>query len=99
MNELFSGWWFALLRLAANWRLMLVAALGVVVAATLLAVGPIYALSMSDLGLRHRLERGLAQPRDQVAYLEYGGLRIGDAVDVSRIDVMRQITRARSGWL
>lgn len=99
MNELFSGWWFALLRLAANWRLMLVAALGVVVAATLLAVGPIYALSMSDLGLRHRLERGLAEPRDQVAYLEYGGLRIGDAVDVSRIDVMRQITRARAGWL
>lgn len=78
---------------------MLVAALGVVVAATLLAVGPIYALSMSDLGLRHRLERGLDQPRDQVAYLEYGGLRIGDAVDASRVDVMSQITRARVGWL
>jgi len=99
VNELFAGWQFALLRLVANWRLMLVAAIGVVVAATLLAVAPIYAQSMSDLGLRFRLERGLAEPEDRVAWIAVDRLRLGDPVDRERRTAIDNITKERVAWL
>ncbi len=99
MNELLAGWWFALLRLRASWRLMAVAALGVVVAATLLAVAPIYAQSMSDLGLRFRLERGLPTASDRATWLEVDHLLIGDPVDVQTREAIDRVTAARVGWL
>ncbi len=99
MGDLFAGWRFALQRLTANWRLMLVAAAGVLVAATLLAATPIYAASMTDLGLHFRLERQLPRPADRVGYLEVGRLLLGDPVDRARRDALTRIAEARVGWL
>jgi hypothetical protein len=99
VGELFIGWRFALRRMLAGWRLMAVAAVGVVVAATLLAASPIYANSMSDLGLRFRLDRGLDEPRERVAFVEVDGLRLNDGVDRARRDAIDAISEERVGWI
>jgi hypothetical protein len=99
MTDLLAGWRFALRRLSAGWRFMLVSALGVVVAATLLAVTPIYATAMSDLGLSFRLARELPDPQDRLAHIVVGGLRFGSATDRAAIEVMDRITEARVTWL
>ena len=97
--DLFAGWRFALQRLRAGWRFMLVAAVGVLVAATLLAAAPIYTTTMSDLGLQFRLNRGLDEPRDQVVVAGVFGLAIGDPADAARRDALAIITEARLGNL
>ena len=99
MGELFVGWRFGLQRLRANWRLMLVAAVGVLVAATLLAATPIYAAAMTDLGLHFRLDRQLLRPIDRIAYIEVDRLLLGDPVDRARRDALTRIAAARVGWL
>ena len=78
---------------------MLVAAVGVLVAATLLAAAPIYTTTMSDLGLQFRLDKGLDEPRDQVVSVGVFGLAIGDPVDQARRDALAVITEARLGHL
>ena len=83
----------------AGWRLMAVAAVGVVVAATLLAASPIYANAMSDLGLRFSLDRGLDEPRERVAFIEVNGLRLNDGVDQSRREAIDAISQERIGWI
>jgi len=99
MHDLFAGWRFALRRLHAGWRFMLVAAIGVIVAASLLAAAPIYANTMSDLGLQFRLGRGLEKPVDQVIQATVYNLAIGDPVDLERRDVLVTVTAARLGQL
>ena len=99
VGDLFAGWRFGLQRLVANWRLMLVAAVGVLVAATLLAATPIYAAAMTDLGLHFRLDRQLATPADRVAYIEVDRLLLGDSVDRARRDALTRVAEARVGWL
>ena len=99
MGELFVGWRLGLHRLAANWRLMLVAAAGILVAATLLAATPIYATAMTNLGLRFRLERQLPAPADRLAFIEVDRLVLGSPVDRARRDALVRIAEARVGWL
>ena len=99
MRDLFAGWRFALQRLRAGWRFMLVAAVGVAVAATLLAAAPIYAQTMSDLGLRFRLERGLDEPKDQVLSAQIIRMAIGDPGDLARREALAEVTAARIGDL
>ncbi|MDA1148193.1 MAG: FtsX-like permease family protein [Chloroflexi bacterium] len=99
VRDLFAGWRFALQRLRAGWRFMLVAAIGVLVAATLLAAAPIYATTMSDLGLRFRLDRGLDEPRDEVVAAEVFALALGDPADAARRDALGTVTAARIGHL
>ena len=78
---------------------MLVAAVGVLVAATLLAAAPIYTTTMSDLGLQFRLSRGLDEPRDQIVAANLIGLAIGDPTDNARRDALVVVTEARLGNL
>lgn len=78
---------------------MLVAAIGVLVAASLLAAAPIYASTMSDLGLQFRLSRGLDSTRDEVVYATVHRLAIGDPVDLERRDALVRLTEARIGYL
>jgi ABC-type lipoprotein release transport system permease subunit len=99
VRDLFVGWRFALGRLRAGWRFMLVAAVGVLVAATLLAAAPIYTNTMSDLGLQFRLDRGLDDERDQTVLAEVFGLAIGDPADQARRDALDVVTQARLGNL
>jgi len=99
VSDLFAGWRFALQRLRAGWRFMLIAAIGVLVAATLLAAAPTYTTTMSNLGLQFRLERGLDEPRDQIISAEVFSLRVGNPVDEQRREALDQVTEARLGHL
>ena len=99
MVELFAGWRFAFQRLRAGWRLMLVAAVGVLVAATLLAAVPIYAGAMTDLGLRFRLQRSLAQAGDTFASISVDRLPLSSPADRARRDALDSVANARVGWL
>jgi ABC-type lipoprotein release transport system permease subunit len=78
---------------------MLVAAIGVLVAATLLAAAPIYATTMSNLGLQFRLDRGLDEPREQIVSANVFGLTAGDPADSARRDALDVVTAARLGNL
>lgn len=51
VGSLVPVWQLVLRRSLANWRMLTTLALGIVVAATLLASAPIYARAMADLGL------------------------------------------------
>ena len=99
MTDLFAGWRFAMRRLRAGWRFMSVAAVGVLVAATLLAITPIYASTMSDMGLRFRLDDQLSNVGARLTYIEVDQLRLGDPVDRETARAMDEITEARLGWL
>ena len=99
MGQLFAGWRFALRRFRASWWLMLLVGVGALLATTLLAAAPIYAQSLSDIGLRFRLDRGLDEPGDGVAFVSAEGLRLGDAVARAQRDGIDAITAARVGWL
>jgi len=95
VRDLFAGWRFALRRLQSGWRFMLVAAVGVLVAATLLAAAPIYTTTMSDLGLQFRLDRGLDEARDQIVRASVFGLATGDPADAARRDALDEVSEAR----
>ncbi|MCA9851393.1 MAG: hypothetical protein KC461_12215, partial [Dehalococcoidia bacterium] len=99
MTDFLAGWRFALRRLRAGWRFMLVAAVGVLVAATLLAITPIYASAMSDLGLSFRLGRELPTTEERLTYLSAEGNRFGDPTSQRALEAMDAITRERIGWL
>ena len=99
VRDLFAGWRFALGRLRAGWRFMLVAAVGVLVAATLLAAAPIYTTTMSNLGLQFRLDRGLDEPRDQIVAARVFSLAAGDPADRARRDALDVVSEARLGNL
>lgn len=98
MTDFLAGWRFALRRLRAGWRFMLVAAVGVLVAATLLAITPIYASAMSDLGLSFRLGRELPTVEERLTYLGAEGMRFGDASGQTALEAMDAITEARVAW-
>ncbi len=51
LNRFGPSWQIITQRAAANWRLLGVLALGILIAATLLAAAPVYARTMGDLGL------------------------------------------------
>ena len=99
MGELFSVWRFALRRFAANWPLMLLVGAGALLATTLLAAAPIYTDTMSDIGLRFRLERELDAPRERVIGLYADRLRLGDPVQLAQTRAFAEITEARVGWM
>ena len=99
MGELFSIWRFALRRFAANWPLMLLVGAGALLATTLLAAAPIYTDTMSDIGLRFRLERELDEPRDRAISLYAERLRLGDPVQLAQTRAFAAVTEARVGWM
>lgn len=99
VDELYAGWRLAVRRLAVRWRLMVVAGVGILLAASLLAAGPLYTDAMSDLGLRFRLDRGLDLPREQTVSATIEGLLAGDPTDRARAEALDAVTQARIGWL
>ena len=99
MGELFSIWQFALRRFAASWPLMLLLAVGALLATTLLATAPIYTDAMSDVGLRYRLDRELDRPRERVPDLSVDRLRLADPVQLAQTRAFEAVTEARVGWL
>ena len=99
VKELFSGWRYAWSNFLSNWQFLSVVGIGVLVASILLAVGPIYASAMTDLGLRYRLNTGLETTREQIARSDTYLLQINDAADSAMRDTIDVITAERIGWL
>ena len=97
MDELFAGWRFVFPRARSTWRLLTVSAVGMLVAAVLLAAVPLYSNALSSLGLQFRLERALEdRPLNTVTV---DRLLPGDAVDVARRRAIDTAFDARVGWL
>ncbi len=97
MDELFAGWRFVFPRARSTWRLLTITAVGVLVAAVLLAAVPLYSNALSSLGLQFRLERALEdRPLNTVTVYR---LLLGDAVDVARRRAIDTAFDARVGWL
>ena len=97
MDELFAGWRLVPPRLRSSWRLLSVTAVGVLVAAALLAAVPLYSSALSELGLRFRLQRGLGESRLNSVAVEQ--LFLGDAADLARRRSIDAVFDARVGWL
>ncbi len=97
MSELLAGWRFVSHRLLSNWRLLLVTASGVIVAATLLAASPIYSSAMADLGLRFRLARALED--EPLHWVAADGLALGTPAGIAGRQAIDAIFEARAGWL
>jgi len=69
MRSILAVWRLVVRRSLANWRLVATLALGVVVAATLLAAAPIYARSMADLGLTFTIrDQLLSAPATRIEF-------------------------------
>ena len=97
MDELFAGWRLVPPRLRSSWRLLSVTAVGVLVAAALLAAVPLYSSALSELGLRFRLQRALGESRLNSVAVEQ--LFLGDAADLARRRSIDAVFDARVGWL
>ena len=97
MDELFAGWRFVFPRVHSTWRLLTITALGVLIAAVLLAAVPLYSNALSSLGLQFRLERALEDRLLNTVTVEQ--LLPGDPVDVARRRAIDTAFDARVGWL
>ena len=99
VNDLIVGWRYAWSHFLSNWRFLAVVFAGVMSAAVLLALAPIYAASMTDLGLSYRLEKDLATTREQIARVDTFLLQINDPIDIERRAAVDLVTQERVGWL
>ena len=97
MVELFGGWRFVVPRLRSGWGLLLITAIGVAVAATLLAAVPIYSQSMATLGLRFRLANAVEQT--PLNWLAVSNLSTQSPADRERRRAIDETFEARLGWL
>ena len=96
VGSLVSVWQLVLRRSLANWRMLATLALGVIVAATLLASAPIYARAMADLGLTFTIREELRDsPSTRVEFRDIP-LQTADGVAL-REAVERRIDE-RIGW-
>ncbi len=99
VNDLIVGWRYAWSHFLSNWRFLAVVFAGVMSAAVLLALAPIYAASMTDLGLSYRLEKDLSTTREQIARVDTFLLQINDPIDIERRAAVDLVTQERVGWL
>lgn len=83
-------------RLVSNWRLLLVLAFGVLVAATLMAVSPIYTRVMNDLGLRQAMEDQIGSASRNGAVVV--GDPLGDVETAHRQQRLAQLLTEQIGW-
>jgi len=97
VRNLGSIWGIVVRRSATNWRMLAVLALGVLVAATLLASAPIYARTMADLGLTFTIREELRQtPNIRV---EFQDLALGTREGTAFRSALDQRIDERIGWL
>ncbi len=95
MGSFIAVWRLVLQRAAANWKMLGVLALGMLVAATLLSSAPIYARTMNDLGLTYTIrERLPAGPGSQVLVRD---VPIDQGGDSLRESISRR-AEERLGW-
>lgn len=80
----------------ANWPLLSILGLGVLVASTLLAAAPVYARVMSDLALTFRIQGQLDEAPATVVHLPESGLGTADGLALR--DAVEQRIDDRVGW-
>ena len=83
-------------RLAANWRLLMVLAFGILVASTLMAVSPVYTRVMNDLGLQESLEDQIGSSSRNGFSIQ--GQRLGDPENARREQELAQAMSREIGW-
>ncbi len=83
-------------RLFANWRLLLVLAFGILVAATLMAISPVYTRVMNDLGLQESLQDRL-QNSSRNGFVMVP-TPLGDAAAIRRQQELAQAMSEEIGW-
>src|SRR3990170_1893262 len=97
MFSLMTVWPLLRERFVANWRLLAVLGFGILVAASLLAVSPIYTRVMSDLGLREAVNRELRfATRSTLIKTE---LHLGTEAAAGESAHVAQIMTEELGWL
>jgi len=96
MCSLILVWRLFARRGLSNWRMLSVLALGVVVAATLLASAPIYARTMADMGLTFQIRQDLQdQPNTRI---EFPNVPIQTQDGVALRDAIEKRIDQRIGW-
>jgi ABC-type antimicrobial peptide transport system permease subunit len=83
-------------RLRASWRLLAVLSFGILVAATLLAVSPIYTRVMNDLGLEDSLREQIGSAGRNA--VDRFGVPLGSAELVSEANRMAALVNGEIGW-
>ena len=96
MNGLLSVGPLMWQRLVSNWRLLLVLAFGILVAATLMAVSPVYTRVMNDLGLRQSLQEQIGSSTRN-AFVIIGD-PLGDPATSRRQQELAQVLSEEVGW-
>src|SRR3990170_2142086 len=92
-----SGVWPILWeRLVASWRLLLVLAIGILVASTLLAASPTYTRVMSDLGLESSLKERL-RTSTRSSLIRFG-LALGTPEATEEIDALGRAMAQEISW-
>ena len=97
MNGLLSVGPLMWQRLVSNWRLLLVLAFGIVVAATLMAVSPVYTRVMNDLGLQQSLQDQIGSA-SRNAFVIVGD-PLGEPETSRRQQELAQVLSEEIGWL
>src|SRR3712207_167915 len=96
VGSLVPVWQLVLRRSLANWRMLATLALGILVAATLLASAPIYARAMADLGLTFTIRDEL---RDSPATrVEFRDIVLSTADGVALREAVQRRIDERIGW-
>jgi ABC-type lipoprotein release transport system permease subunit len=96
MRSLVSTWRLFARRSGRNWRLLAVLGLGMLMAASLLAAGPIYARTMADLGLTFAVREELSESPGNRAEFRFVPLATEEGTAM-RQSIETRID-ARIGW-
>ena len=96
MRNAYATWRLFARRSTTNWRLLAVLALGILVAATLLAAAPIYARTMANLGLTFTVRDQLGESPGNRVTLTSVPLRTAEG-EALRQAIERRIAE-RIGW-
>ncbi|HLF75895.1 MAG TPA: ABC transporter permease [Dehalococcoidia bacterium] len=84
-------------RLAAGWRLLAVLAFGILIAATLLAISPVYTRVMSDLGLEASLAQQIGSA-SRNGFVRFG-LPLGAPDSAVERQTLASVLADEIGWL
>ena len=97
MNQLFKFYNLLIQHSLANWKLLTIAGIGVLVAAVLLASAPIYTRSMADLGLTYSVRDQLRS--DPVIKTGFFAGSIANEEGLTRISVIEERIALHLDWL
>ncbi len=95
MGSIIAIWRIVVRRAFANWKMLGVLAVGILVAATLLASAPVYSRTMNDLGLTYSVQEQL--PGGPGTSVQVRGMPVGDEGAAMREAVGERIDD-RLGW-